>query len=269
MISVRPVIIKWTQTVAYFALFLSLAATRSFAGDYSTSVSESESESSSEFDHFVPDSQRFWDFSKHWTTNYGPAYRDTVEGVSNFLPCTGRYALCFSSGPEPLPCTMDQSGRFANCKCTIEKGLNFVTISSILNYEVYLKTIAVCGKDGSKCATEIDKAPVCHYLRHGKLIPGAEIFSTFSPQLKNSHSDALSAEPAKSKITLCPKGPYVGCMTAPCQVKGKFAECSCPVFWGPFQLVRENAQCRLDDDHVWSASYSPALDTSTNPSSNQ
>ena len=72
--------------------------------------------------HFVPDSQAFWDDSKHWTTNYGPAYRDTNEAPSNFLPCTGQYALCFNSGPEPLPCELDSSGRFANCSAPLSPG---------------------------------------------------------------------------------------------------------------------------------------------------
>ena len=70
--------------------------------------------------HFVPNSQEFWDFSKNWPTNFGPAYRDTVTAPTNFLPCTGQYALCAESGPEPLPCTVTPDGRFANCKCTVQ-----------------------------------------------------------------------------------------------------------------------------------------------------
>ena len=62
--------------------------------------------------HFVPNSQAFWDFSKNWPTNFGPAYRDTVLLPSNFLPCTGQYALCAESGPEPLPCRVTDDGRF-------------------------------------------------------------------------------------------------------------------------------------------------------------
>ena len=199
--------------------------------------------------HFVPDSQAFWDDSKNWTTNYGPAYRDTNEAASNFLPCTGQYALCFNSGPEPLPCELDQSGRFANCKCTIESGLNFVSITAILNYDVFLETVAVCGADGSGCSGTVDKAPVCQYLRDGNLIPGADIYSDFSPQLRHSGIKA---------VTQCPKAPYAGCMTAPCQIRDGYAECSCPVFWGPFQLAQSGAQCQLGDDLIWSASYSPS-----------
>src|SRR5208282_536349 len=109
---------------------------------------------------FVPNSQAFWDDSKNWTTNFGPAYRDTVEEPTNFLPCTGQYALCAESGPEPLPCTVTPDGRFANCKCVVHNGLNFVQIPAILNESVYQNTVNVCGADGAKCFTVPNKAPV-------------------------------------------------------------------------------------------------------------
>ncbi len=67
---------------------------------------------------FVPNSQSFWDFSQNWTTNYGPAYRDTVLESTNFLECTGQFALCFHSGPEPLPCKLTKDGRFATAHAT-------------------------------------------------------------------------------------------------------------------------------------------------------
>jgi hypothetical protein len=229
------------------AILLGVGATGVFAGDKGDPV------------HFVPDSQEFWDHSKNWPTNYGPAYRDTNESASNFLPCTGTYALCFSSGPEPLPCELDESGRFASCKCTIETGLQFVTITSILNYDVYLETVAVCGADGSKCTTQVDKAPVCRYIQEGKFIPGADVISDFSPQLMTAHTNAMKTTSSTAPITQCPKAPYAGCMTAPCQIRGDYAECSCPVFWGPFQLTQSDAQCQLSDDLVWSASYTPTL----------
>ena len=99
--------------------------------------------------HFVPNDQEFWDNSENWTTEYGPAYRDTVEKLENMVPCTGQFALCFTSGPEPLPCEITKDGRFANCTCTAQSGLNFVLITAILNYQVYQDTVAVCGADGS------------------------------------------------------------------------------------------------------------------------
>jgi hypothetical protein len=111
--------------------------------------------------HFVPNSQEFWDFSKNWPTNFGPAYRDTVTALSNFLPCTGKYALCAESEPEPLPCRVTPDGRFAKCKCIVQKGLNYVQITAILNEKVYQDTVNICGADGADCFTAVDKAPVC------------------------------------------------------------------------------------------------------------
>ena len=211
--------------------------------------------------HFVPNSQEFWDFSKNWTTNFGPAYRDTALGASGFLPCTGQYALCFHSGPKPLPCRLTDDGRFANCKCTVQTGLNFVLITGILNSKVYQDTINVCGADGSACNTHPDKAPVCKAIAKGKLIPGADIISTFSPSDQSDLAKLFTPAPAKPKLTICPKAPYAGCMTAPCKTtKPGLAECSCPIFWGIFQLTGAGAQCTLGDDLVNSATYVPALD---------
>src|SRR5262250_3370481 len=101
--------------------------------------------------NFAPNDQKFWDNSENWTTDYGPAYRDTVLKPENMVPCMGQFALCFTSGPEPLPCELSKDGRFANCTCTAQTGLNFVLINAILNYQVWLDTVAVCGPDGSEC----------------------------------------------------------------------------------------------------------------------
>jgi hypothetical protein len=75
---------------------------------------------------FIPNNQQFWDDSSNWTTDYGPAYRDTVEKPENIVPCMGDFALCFTSGPEPLPCELSNDGRTANCTCTAHSRLNFV-----------------------------------------------------------------------------------------------------------------------------------------------
>jgi len=205
--------------------------------------------------NFVPNVRQFWDSSENWTTEFGPAYRDTVERPENLVPCTGDYALCFHSGPEPLPCKLTKAGRYADCECTVEHGLNFVLISAILNYRVYLETVAVCGRDGSGC-TVPDTAPVCAAIRDGKLIPGAGLISTYSPDAQGEIGDTLANGP----LTVCPKGPYAACMTAPCEItKAGDAECSCPVFWGSFQLTESDANCDLGDDLVWSSSFSPPL----------
>jgi hypothetical protein len=206
--------------------------------------------------HFVPDSQEFWDNSENWTTAYGPAYRDTIESPANMVPCTGNYALCFTSGPEPLPCELTEDGRFANCTCTAETGTNYVLISAILNYQVYLDTVAVCGLDGSGCALQPDKAPVCQAIKDPTmLISGATLISTFSSSFQAAITDVLT----NGRGTACPKGPYAACMTAPCKTKRGVPVCSCPVFWGAFQLTQEGAQCDLGDDLVWSSSFSPLL----------
>ena len=208
-------------------------------------------------DHFVPNSLEFWDFSKNWTTNYGPAYRDTVEDPSNFLACTAQFALCFHSGAKPLPCKMTKDGRFANCTCEVMNGLNFVLITAILNRQVYDKTVKKCYADGSNC-TVPDDAPVCKFLDKGKLIPGAQLISTYDPTSTNAIKDATATGP--NRLTNC-DGPFAGCMTAPCTfTKNGQAECSCPVFWGRFQLVGADAQCDLGGDLVPSASYNPKHD---------
>jgi hypothetical protein len=105
---------KLKQTCFFFSLTLFCVCALSQRADSAPAGSAPEI-------HFVPNSQEFWDFSKNWTTNFGPAYRDTVQGVSGFLPCTGQYALCFHSGPKPLPCESSVDGCFANCKCTVQK----------------------------------------------------------------------------------------------------------------------------------------------------
>jgi hypothetical protein len=210
--------------------------------------------------HFVPNSQEFWDFSKNWTTNFGPAYRDKVLRPPGLLPCTGKYALCFNSGPEPLPCELTEDGRFADCTCTVQRGINFVLITGILNYEVYQETVRICGTDGSGCSG-VDTAPVCKAIREGKLIPGADVVSTFGPSSKSDLVKLQTPNAPNKPLTICPKAPYAGCMTAPCKItKSGHAECSCPIFWGIFQLSQANAKCNLGDDLVWSAAYDPVLD---------
>ncbi|MCI0409251.1 MAG: hypothetical protein L0191_11950 [Acidobacteria bacterium] len=215
--------------------------------------------------HFVPNSQSFWDFSKNWTTNYGPAYRDTVLEPTNFLPCTGQFALCFHSGAEPLPCRLTKDGRFANCTCEVLDGLNFVLITAILNHPVYLATINQCGANGAGCQTP-DTAPVCEFLANGRLIPGAQVISTYDPTVTQTLKDANTPPFPSNVLTKCTSDPpdplpFAGCMTAPCKLtKEGTAQCLCPVFYGNFQLVGPNAQCTLGGDLVPSASYNPKHD---------
>jgi len=214
-------------------------------------------------EQFVPDSQPFWDNSLNWTTNYGPAYRDTLTRPSQFLACSPQFALCFHSGQDPFPCHLAPDGRSANCKCMVMTSTNYVLMTAILNRPVYENTVELCGTDGSLCGGT-DQAPVCNYLKGGALIPGADVISTFDPSSRQSIVDALQG---KNPVTVCSpppvRLPFAGCMTAPCKLNsdGTTAQCKCPVFYGTFQLVGNNAQCSLGGDLVPSGSYIPILDT--------
>jgi hypothetical protein len=211
---------------------------------------------------FVPDSQLFWDNSKHWTTNYGPAYRDTIEGPAQMLGCSTQFALCFHSGADPYPCTISPDGRSANCLCTVATQTNYTLITAILNYPVYTATVQACGSDGSACS-QVGQAPVCSYLNGGTLIPGANVLSTYDPE---THFEIVKAFASSDVgLTTCDKAPYAACMTAPCTLNSDgTANCKCPVFYGKFQLVGKHAQCSLGGDLVPSASYIPVLDKSPN-----
>lgn len=203
--------------------------------------------------NMVPNDLRFWDNSENWTTDYGPAYRDTLEKLEDMVPCTGKFALCFTSGPEPLPCEITKDGRFANCTCTAQTGTNFVLISAILNYEVWLDTVNTCKNDVNHCSVP-DTAPVCAAIKSGKLIRGADLISTFDTQAQANLAQAIDVEPP----LVCPKAPYAACMTAPCkQKKGKNPVCSCPVFDGVFQLPTPGATCDAGEGLIPSASFNP------------
>jgi hypothetical protein len=197
------------------------------------------------------------------TTPYGPPWADIVKQPSNFLECKGAaIALCYYSGPGPTtPCTPDGLG-IANCTCyEIPSGQRYlVDINAILNRDVYLKTVAKCGKEGSNCRpTGPLEAPVCEAINNNTLIPGADLISTFSLYLeKQMHIDPTTcATPAA----------YAGCMTAPCKRTGKIdpktqlplVQCGCPTFTGPYQVgtAINQDQCVLDGNYVWSAAYSP------------
>lgn len=142
----------------------------------------------------------------------------------------------------------------------VKTGLNFVLITAILNEKVYQDTVGQCGADGAGCTT-IDSALVCKALPDGTLIPGADVISDWSPDVQR-----LLIEGGPPPLTVCDNAPFAGCMTAPCKATAPgYAECSCPIFWGIFQLFGEGAQCTLNDDLVNSASYDPARDVLPTP----
>lgn len=204
---------------------------------------------------FVPNTFTFWDKPRFWPTMDGPAYADIVlDNQNNFLQCKGGpIALCYYSGPdEPATCELSDDGRIANCKCfVIPYGTYFVDINSILNYGVYLKTVRKCGADGSGCSVS-NSAPVCDAINDGKLIPEADMISTFSY--------ACVPEEGIGQ-TNCPAALYAGCMTAPCTKTAEdgIVNCACPTFDGRYQVgdFIEPAACTLNEPLVWSAAYSP------------
>ena len=213
---------------------------------------------------FVPSSRAFWDNSKNWTTNYGPAYRDVTVSKTDFLPCSEQFALCFHSGAEPFPCKLSKDGLSAQCTCEVKTDTNFVLLNAILNYTVYQDTLNFCSEPTNDNCQATDTAPVCSKLTRGKLIPGANVISTFEPSVVNDIKNAIDGDNTIFKT--CDKGPYAACMTAPCKLgkDGKTATCKCPVFNGRFQLANTTAACQLGNGLVNSASYSPLLDNDPN-----
>ena len=203
------------------------------------------------------------------TTPYGPPWADVIMHPANMVQCSGvAIALCYYSGPGPTtPCIRDGLG-IANCTCyEIPAGQPYlVDINAILNRDVYLKTVATCGKEGRLCMP-VGKhtAPVCDSINDNTLIPGADLISTFSLYLEKEKG--IKYREFNISLTDCPKADYAGCMTAPCKRTGKMdpktglplVQCGCPTFTGPYQVgtAIEQDQCVLGGNYVWSAAYSP------------
>lgn len=198
------------------------------------------------------------------TTKYGPPWADIVTQPSNMVACKGStpIALCYYSGPGPTtPCTLDGLG-IANCTCyEIPAGQPYlVDINAILNRDVYLKTVAKCGKEGTRCLpTGPLEAPVCDAINDNTLIPGADLISTFSLYLEKQIPISITS------CTTRPYTAYAGCMTAPCKRTGNkdpktglpLVQCGCPTYTGPFQVGTATDQCALGGNYVWSAAYNP------------
>jgi len=204
---------------------------------------------------FVPNTFKFWNNPKNFTTSFGPAYADISLSGTNFLPCLGGpYALCYYSGPSPDTCTLVKNGKFADCQCfEIPYGVYFVDINAILNHQLYEQTVAACMSNGSNCQT-INSAPICQAVNKNAVIPGADMVSTFS-------FDCIPTNGLGQ--TNCTTAAYAGCMTAPCFTNGSdkgVVTCQCPIFGGPYQLgeTLPADQCTPGGDLVWSAAYTPA-----------
>jgi hypothetical protein len=212
--------------------------------------------------HFVPNSLKFWTQRDHWTTPYGPAFATIIMKTSNNVACSGGpFALCAYSGAAPMGCKADKAGKFADCKCfEIPTGDYFVNINAILNRKVWAETVKVCGKDGSRCSEHPNLAPACKYVNDHTLIPGADLFSTFS---------FACADKLPFGHSRCGSGPYAGCMTAPCRRTATpgIVDCSCPIFSGPYELGSNHGNCDAGDGLVWSSAYYPKWPGSFAPKS--
>jgi hypothetical protein len=199
------------------------------------------------------------------TTPFGPPWADILVKKENFLECKGvSIALCYYSGPGPTtPCVPDGLG-ITNCTCyEIPAGQPYkVDINAILSFDVYLKIVAKCGKDGGNCQpTGTIEAPVCEAINNNTLIPGADLISTFSTFLEKQ----LPINPT----TCATSAAYAGCMTAPCVRTGKtdpttglpLVQCGCPTFTGPYQVGQtiNPDQCVLQGTYIWSAAYNPSM----------
>ena len=223
-----------------------------------------------------------------FTTPFGPAYADVVIKPDNFLKCFGGpVALCYYSGPGPtqanptdLSCGLTADGKFANCRCIeVPIGLYFVDINAILNLDTYLETVKQCGQDGGGCRVP-NSAPVCELINRKKLIPGAELISTFSLYLDANFPETYGLGQTN---TTCQAQPYAGCMTAPCVRTGEIdpsthlpiVQCSCPTFDGPYQVGQDDSgTCNLSTappskgggaNRVWSAAFAPLPFVKTYP----
>ncbi|MEM8932309.1 MAG: hypothetical protein AAGE94_14095 [Acidobacteriota bacterium] len=212
---------------------------------------------------------------------------DTVDGPDDFLPCSGfPYALCYYSGPEPMPCELAADGKTAECACAyVDRkrktpagtsaaaltDVSFVDKTSILNQCIADETQRYCDADPDACA-QVDGAPVCWYMaNHPELFAPpdtpVDVVSTFS---------AARVSWATIGCTNCPGDSlYAGCMTAPCQkadVDGDtVALCQCPVVGGTFQIGQTGVSCDAgvdSDGHalVWSASASSSDECPQMPS---
>ena len=220
------------------------------------------------------------------------AAQDAFTSTKNFLRCTsGRYALCYYSGPSPLPCNPgdDETG---NCQCQVFEASSdapmYVEIGGILNECIYNETVATCNDEGGDCSNMCadkphgpgcqnytsppNEAPVCNYIATNTFNPDAEIISTFS----FATVYAPGTDDAFVISSTTETGRYAGCMTAPCTgVSGDpdqlYTTCACPLWpldpqdTATYQYGRQctdgadsqsTENCTLDDGQMWSAAVS-------------
>jgi hypothetical protein len=257
---------KWYPPITLVGLLCLLVASLFYNAAHNPAAAQRPAPAAFDFGRFTRN--RPFRLNTLPTTRYGPPWADIVLRPENFLECTGAaIALCYYSGPGPTtPCTLDGLG-LANCTCyEIPAGNKYmVDINAILNRDVYLETVRVCGKEGKNCLpTGSTTAPVCKAINDNTLIPGADLISTFSTYLDKQEPNMPQFD---IHPTPCDKAAYAGCMTAPCKRTGKtdptttlgLVQCGCPTFTGPYQVGTAISQddCGLDGNYIWSAAYTP------------
>jgi hypothetical protein len=228
-----------------------------------------------------------YQFATNETTSYGPAQADVVTSKTNWITCSGQFALCAYSGPDTgspaLPCTVTADGQFANCECPVMTGDYEVDVNAILDVAVFDATTTTSTPTDSACCIKDpnanwdcsgckpDMAAVCTAIDDQTLFPGSSYasVSTFSTAL-SEQGTVYSMAP-----TQCTQSMYAGCMTAPCMDSGKqvviedkpypLHTCTCPTWTGLFQVSTTitKSDCALDagqpGGNIWSAAYIPAL----------
>lgn len=223
---------------------------------------------------------------------------DLIASPTNFLMCTsGRYALCYYSGADPLPCTVDESRENADCKCQVfeadEANPMYVDINSILDECAYQEAIEQCKEDGTGClnicslpaakkacdgvtsSPDLPEAYVCGYIASNDFDESADYISTFSfASVSVPKSGDAFAPPTCNRDF----GQYAGCMTASCTGSttddnmNTYTSCSCPLW--PVDGTEQRFQfgrvcvdgsdktspgyCKLiEGEQVWSAAFNP------------
>ena len=183
-------------------------------------------------------------------TIFGAVSADVVLQSSNLLECSGKFALCYysgpsSSGPEgtPLPCTLDakmtkgsEKMPTASCTCMQKTGTYYVLINGILNDTWYQNTVQMCGIDGSGCKSlaKLEDVEDCDKKEDKKAVEACiakiEEFNAGLPiapvcgSINGDTQDGVlystfgfqEAKQSHFGSTSCPVGLYAGCMTAPC-----------------------------------------------------
>lgn len=223
-----------------------------------------------------------------------------------FLACSltpNPIALCYYSGMPGLPdktpsCTLSQSGNAAQCNCyeisannppgqTGEYAYSYVEITSILNQDVYNKTVSECVQNGViTCLTLANlladppnltpmQAPtLCAALtsQPNGLFPGADLVSDFSEiGMSTVNNPGIPPPLSFADSKSCGPNPYAACMTAPCKHTNKkdpatglpLATCTCPTYNGSNQVGNPQilgpsggkAYSCSPNPYVWSSAY--------------